>query len=160
MKKIIVIAIALIAMQSIAQQQGTPRANNPERGQRMNNLTPDEMAELQTKKMTLNLDLNASQQKEVYKLNLENATQRKTMMETYKANKASGSMGKPSKEDRLKMTNAKLDHQIAMKGKMKSILNADQYSKWEKLQQQMASREKGMRKGDAKNNGGRIQKQG
>ena len=160
MKKIIVIAIALISMQGIAQQQGNNRANNPERGQKMNSLTAEEMAELQTKKMTLNLDLNASQQKEVYKLNLENAKQRKTMMETYQANKGSGTMGQPSKENRLKMANTRLDNQIAMKGKMKSILNADQYIKWEKLQQKMASREKGMRSKDAKNNGGRKQKQG
>ena len=160
MKRLIVIAIALISMQGIAQQQGNARSNNSEKAQRMNDLTPEEMADLKTKKMTLNLDLNAAQQKEVYKLNLENATQKKTMMETYRAKKASGTMEKPSKEDRLKMTNAKLDRQIAMKGKMKSILNAQQFEKWEKLQQNMSNRDKGRRSGDGKNNGGKIQKQG
>lgn len=155
MKTLIAIAIALIYLQGIAQQQGNNRNNNTFRGQKMNTLTAEEMAELQTKKMTLNLDLNASQQKEVYTINLENATRRKTMMEANQAKKGSGTMGTPSKVNRLEMANFRLDNQIAMKGKMKSILNTDQYAKWEKIQQNMANREKGIRKQNANNNSGR-----
>jgi periplasmic protein CpxP/Spy len=160
MKKLIVIAIALISIQGIAQQEKKQRPNNQERSQRMNDLTPEEMANLQTKKMTLHLDLNEKQQKDIYKLNLENATKRKEMMATFKAKKQSGQMEKPSKEQRLAMANAKLDHQIAMKAKMKSILNADQLAKWEKAQAKMADRKKGMRKGDGKKQGERAPKQG
>ena len=160
MKKLIVIAIALITVQSFAQQPVKARANNPDKGQRMYNLSPEEAATLQTKKMVLSLDLNEKQQKDIYKINLENATKRQEMIEAFKTKRESGQMQKPSKEERLSMANAKLDHQIAMKGKMKSILNADQYAKWEKMQQRMASKEKGMRKDNANNHGKRPQKQG
>ena len=157
MKKLIIIAIALVSLQGIAQGQKKDRPNNQERTQRMDNLTPDEAANLQTKKMTLHLDLNDKQQKEIYKLNLENATKRQEMKAAYKAKKDSGEMQKPSKEQRLAMQNAKLDYQIAMKAKMKTILNADQFSKWEKMQAQMANRVKGMRKADGKKQGGQKQ---
>ena len=61
-------------------------------------------------------------------------------MEAHKALKESGNMQKPSKEDRLKMMNERLDNQIARKAKMKTILNADQYSKWEKDQENMQNK--------------------
>jgi protein CpxP len=158
MKRLLVIAIALISIQGIAQEARKERPNKQERSQKMNDLTPEEAATLQTKKMVLHLDLNEKQQKDIYQLNVENASQRKAMMETRKANKESGSMEKPSKEERLKMMNTKLDHQIAMKAKMKTILNAEQYSKWEETQEKMAHRKKGMRKGEGPKHGERTPK--
>ncbi|WP_445732069.1 hypothetical protein [Mariniflexile sp.] len=160
MKKLIAIAIVLISLQGIAQEERKARPNHQERAQKMQDLSPDEVATLQTKKMTLHLDLNEKQQKDVYKINLENATKRKDMMATMKAKQESGQMEKPSKEQRLAMQNAKLDHQIAMKAKMKSILNADQFAKWEKAQAKMASREKGMERSEGKKHGERTPKQG
>lgn len=159
MKKLIIIAIALITIQGIAQGEKKQRPNSQERSQKMNDLTPDETATLKTKKMTLHLDLNEKQQKDIYKINLENATKRKEMMATMKAKKESGQMEKPSKEQRLAMQNAKLDHQIATKAKMKSILNADQFAKWEQAQSKMANRKKGMKRGEGKKQGERTPKQ-
>lgn len=133
MKKLILIAIAFIGLQATAQQK-RQGLNSHERGQRMMNLSAEEMATLQTKKMTLHLDLNKSQQDDIYKINLENATLRKTFMEARKAKKEAGNAERPSKEERLKMMNAKLDHQIANKAKVKKILNEEQYTKWERGQ--------------------------
>lgn len=145
MKKLVIIALALFALQVTAQER--KRApQNKERGQKMMNLSAEEMATLQTKKMTLHLDLNESQQAKIHKLNLENATKRKAMMEARKAKKESGNTEKPSKEERLAMVNAKLDHQIAMKAKMKTILNDEQYAKWEKLQARRSQKNKGRNK--------------
>ncbi|MDO5979742.1 hypothetical protein [Flavivirga spongiicola] len=144
MKKLIVIAIALISIQAIAQ---TERRDRSERAQKMNNLSAEEMATLKTKKMTLFLDLNESQQKEVQKINLENATLRKTMMAQRKARRTNGTAQRPTKEERLKMENARLDHKIAMKAKMKNILNKEQYVKWEKAQLRMAAKRKDKYKG-------------
>jgi periplasmic protein CpxP/Spy len=152
MKKLIIIAIALISIQGIAQEERKERPNRKEMAQKMSDLTPEETASLRTKKMTLHLDLNKSQQAEVYKLNLENANMRKNMMETRKAKMQSGSMEKPTKEQRLAMENAKLDHQIAMKAKMKTILNNDQYVKWEKSLEKMAHKMDGMKKGEGRKN--------
>lgn len=133
MKKLVFIAIALIGLQALAQQEKKERPNR-ERAEEMMNLSAEELATLQTKKMTLHLDLNESQQAEIHKINLENATQRKAMMEARKAKKASGELTKPNQEERLAMKNAMLDHKIAMKAKMKKVLNEEQYAKWEKSQ--------------------------
>jgi hypothetical protein len=152
MKKVILIAIALVAIQVSAQEKN--QRPNQERGvrmEKMQDLSPEEMATLQTKKMTLHLDLNESQQREIQKLNLENATERKARMEAHKAKRESGSMEKPSKEERLKMMNEMLDHKIAMKAKMKEILNADQYAKWEQSQEKMEGRYKKMAMHDGMN---------
>lgn len=147
MKKVILIAIALVAIQVSAQERNErPNRERGARMEKMQDLTPEEMATLQTKKMTLQLDLNESQQRAVQKLNLQNATERKSRMKAHKAKKGSGTMEKPSKEERLKMMNEMLDHRIAMKAKMKSILNADQYTKWEQSQKKMERRHKKMSK--------------
>lgn len=141
MKKLIVIAIALIGLQVVAQDQKMERPNN-ERAHKMMDLSAEEIATLQTKKMTLHLDLSESQQAKIQKINLENATKRKAIMEARKAKKESGELKKPTQEERLKMKNTKLDHQIAMKAKMKDILNDEQYAKWEKSQMRMAMKGK------------------
>ncbi|WP_034041225.1 hypothetical protein [Wocania ichthyoenteri] len=149
MKKLVIIAVAFLALQATAQQK-KERPNNQERGQKMMNLSAEEMATLQTKKMTLHLDLNESQQAKIQKLNLENATKRKAMMEARKAKKESGNTEKPSKEQRLAMVNTKLDHQIAMKAKMRDILNEEQYAKWEKAQANRMNKSKNRKKGNGK----------
>jgi hypothetical protein len=41
---------------------------------------------------------------------------------------------------------------------MKTILNAEQYSKWEETQEKMAHRKKGMRKGEGPKHGERTPK--
>ncbi len=152
MKKIVFIALALVAIQVTAQDnKERPNRERGEKMERYQDYTPEEMANLQTKKMTLHLDLNESQQKEIKKLNLENANERKAIMEAHKAQKESGNMEKLSKEDRLKMMNDRLDHQIAMKGKMKKILNDDQFTKWEKSQEEMQHKQNRKHKEKGKN---------
>lgn len=140
MKKLILIAIAFIGMQAIAQDQPKEAPRNHNRNQKMMNLSAEEIATLQTKKMTLYLDLNDSQQAKIQKINLENATKRKEMIANFKAKKESGELKRPTDEERFKMENAKLDHKIAMKAKMKDILNEEQFAKWEKAQKRMAMR--------------------
>ena len=141
MKKLIIIAIALVTIQGIAQE-GKKEPIAKDKMHRMQDLTPEEAATLQTKRMTLHLDLTKSQQDEIYKINLDNATKRKEMMANWRAKKESGNMEKPTKEERLKRENARLDHQIAVKAKMKKILNEEQYAKWEKGQERMSRRGK------------------
>ena len=146
MKKVLLIAVAFLGLQATAQQQNRERPNR-ERMERMSDYTPEEMAELQTKKMTLHLDLTEAQQSKIYDINLTNAPVRKAKMTAMKAKKESGDFVKPTKEERLAMVNAKLDRQIEMKKKMKSILNDEQYAKWEIAQAKMSQRgKKGKRK--------------
>ncbi|MGB5419767.1 hypothetical protein [Algibacter sp.] len=136
MKKLIIIALALVSLQAIAQEGKKEKFNKGERADKMMNLSAEDIATNQTKKMTLHLDLTESQQKQIQKINLENATKRKEMMAERKARKESGEVKKPTPEERLKMDNARLDYKIAMKAKMKNILNEEQFAKWEKWQMQ------------------------
>lgn len=136
MKKLLLITLALISLEGIAQQR-MQHTEGKKVAPKAIILTPEESAGLQTKRMTLHLDLNESQQKEVYKLNLDNATKRLALREANKAKRASGSIEKPTKQDYLSRENAKLDNQIATKMKMNYILNSEQRAKWEKLQKEM-----------------------
>ncbi|MEP3836462.1 MAG: hypothetical protein ABJM36_02390 [Algibacter sp.] len=151
MKKLILVAVALFALQVSAQEDKNEKHNRGERGERgerMMNLSAEEMATFQTKKMTLALDLNNTQQAKIYKINLENANKRKEMMADHKAKKESGDAKKPTQKERLAMANARLDQKIAEKAKMKDILNNEQYAKWEKSQERMGN--KGKRNGERK----------
>ena len=155
MKKILIIAVALLALQVTAQEQQRERSNKQGKSLKMMDLSAEDAAALQTKKMTLHLDLNKSQQAEIKKINLENATKRKAMIAERKARKKSGEIQKPTQEQRLKMLNTKLDRKIAMKAKMKNILDKEQYAKWEKAQMQNTkngkNKKKGLKKGMHKN---------
>ena len=150
MKTLLIIAIALISFHGIAQER-KERPNREARHAMMKDLTPEEAAELRTKKMTLHLDLNADQQKKIFALNLENAKMRQSIMKAHKAQKEAGNMQKPSKEAMLKRQNNKLDHQIAMKAKMKNILDENQYAKWEKGLERMAANKNFKKKEGYKN---------
>lgn len=153
MKRLLIIALALISIQGFAQQDGKERSNNEKRMSRMSNLTPEESANLQTKRMTLYLDLNEKQQKEIYAINLENGHKRKSMMAANKTKRENGSKQRPTKQERLSMEHIRLDNQIAMKGKMKSILNDDQFDKWEKSQGKMNKSYKAIKNNDSRKRG-------
>ena len=144
MKRIFLIAIVFFTLNATAQQQKSQQkqGDRKERPQRMNkfkDFTPEEMAELKTKKMTLDFDLTESQKKDIYTLNLKEAQDRKQMMEERKNSqvqnegRGKGQKDMRSKEERFNMANNHLDKQIAHKKEMQRILNKDQFEKWEKV---------------------------
>jgi len=147
MKKLVFLALAFVTLQVTAQDAPKEfHKQGKDRIHRMADLTPEETATLQTKKMTLALDLSEDQQAKIQKMNLENAKERKARMEAHKAMKESNSFSTMSKEDKLKMKNERLDRQIAFKKQMKEILNAEQYKKWsENMEQQHHNRERKMK---------------
>lgn len=133
MKKVFLIAIALISLQANAQRPSM--ANKAEMmGSRMshiNDLSVDEIAEIQTKRMTFFLDLSPSQKNEVHKINLDIAKTRKEFMETFKNKKNNG---KPSSDELYKIMNRRLDKQIEVKNALKKILTEEQLTKWSEMQ--------------------------
>jgi len=139
MKKLFLIALALVTLQVSAQhkKEGHKKGDKMER---MNDYTPEQIAELQTKKMTLHLDLNEAQQQKVMALNLQNASDRKAMVEAKKQMTEKSDGQEMPKEDKLKMKNDMLDKQIAMKQKMKDILDEKQYAKWEEMMSKRGER--------------------
>ncbi|GGZ91513.1 hypothetical protein [Algibacter mikhailovii] len=148
MKKIILIAIAFLGLQAMAQE---PKKEGRKHHSKMiKDLSAEQIATLKTKKMVLFLDLNETQQGKIQAINLENATKRKAMMAEHKAKKENGTAEKPTNEERYAMAISKLDHKIAMKAKMKDILNKEQYTKWERAQMQIAKNENRKRHGSNK----------
>ncbi|WP_286913455.1 hypothetical protein [Flavobacterium sp. UBA4197] len=122
MKKLILAICLTATMFGFAQEKAT-------RGER-ERMTPEQQVQLQVKRMTLDLDLTAKQQKDVEKLLTEQSQKR----EAVKA--AQGDVKKNYKEmtsdERFAMQNKRMDEKIAFKGEMKKILNASQMEKWEK----------------------------
>lgn len=148
MKKMLIVIMTLVTLQVTAQEKKKEMRMEAqkERRQMMKDLTPEEMATLQTKKMTLHLDLTEAQQQKIKALNLEEAKLRKAKIEERTEMRKNSESNPFTKEDKLKMMNEQLDRQIERKQKMKSILNADQYEKWEASQGNMAERRQGQKK--------------
>ena len=139
MKKLVVLVVLMAGITAMAQK---PERERGHRGD-MKDMSPEQIATLQTKQMTLALDLTDAQQKEVQSLNLENAVKRSEKMNEMKARKESGEAKKLTSEERYAMKTAMLDHQIAQKEKMKKILNKEQYEKWEKMKKNREGNRKG-----------------
>ncbi|WP_318345239.1 hypothetical protein [Flagellimonas baculiformis] len=134
MKRLAVMVLLLTSLGAVAQKsEGQRFRKGPEM-----DLTAEQMATLQTKKMTLALDLTKAQQEKIMKLHLEEATSRKEKWEEMKAKRESGEWQKPTSEERFEMENARLDHQIALQTKMKEILDDEQYQSWKKMKKQKA----------------------
>ncbi|MCK0157937.1 hypothetical protein MWU65_12140 [Cellulophaga sp. F20128] len=154
MKKItFIMAVMLGIFMSSAQEhskeykernQKEHRKSNPDglkmRKAHMANFSPEQLATLQTKKMTLALDLTAAQQSKVQKLNEANAKLRQEKIKEFKAKKEDTQL---SSEERYKRASSILDHKIAQKQEMKKILSEDQYDTWLK---QNKGREHGAKK--------------
>ena len=132
MKKLLIVALALFALQVTAQEKNDDKKESrKERMEKRQDIDPVEMAKLKTKKMTLALDLTEEQQIKVEKINKKNAESRKAQMASRKALKDADK--KPTAEEKLKRENEKLDQQIATKKEMKNILTEEQYEKYSKM---------------------------
>ncbi|MDT0559078.1 hypothetical protein RM697_10485 [Ichthyenterobacterium sp. W332] len=127
MKKLIIIAIAFVSLQTIAQEHHNRRGDDT-RKEQFKDMNPEELAQLKTKHMTLRLDLDDSQQDKVYALLLEQTKARKEKAESLKGKEKK----ELSKDEKLKMANDRLDAQIAFKKEMKIVLNEEQYKKFER----------------------------
>lgn len=129
MKKVLVTTVLLIGMMGYSQRG--QHFDSEQRG--MKDMTPEQIAILKTKKMTLALDLSDAQQKDIQKINLENALERKALMLERKAKKEESEQSKPSADEHFDFQNERLDRMIAQKGKMKQILSEEQFQKWERI---------------------------
>ena len=96
-------------------------------------MTPEQLATLKTKKLTLALDLSVAQQQAIQKLTLEqielHRSKRTEMQEKRKAEPEA----RPSREERYQHQLNRLDEMIAHKANMKEVLTEAQFEKWEHL---------------------------
>ncbi|MFE3847948.1 hypothetical protein ACFX5D_08230 [Flavobacterium sp. LB3P45] len=128
MKKLIIATLLVVGMTSFAQDK--KEMGRHHRGE-MEKFTPEQQNQLMLKKMTLELDLNASQQKEMSKIISEKSAKREARIKEIKANEDSST--KPTSDEMFARKNRMLDEQIAMKERMKKILNPEQFKKWEDM---------------------------
>lgn len=121
-KSVIGALMALITIGAFAQ--------NEKRGFKSSEMTPEQIAELQTKKMTLGLELTEAQQNKVFDLNKEKAIERMEKRKRIETLREKGE--KPSNKNSFERKNARLDAQLAHQKEMKSILNDNQFETWKK----------------------------
>jgi len=119
MKKLILVATLAVSALTFAQ----------EKIQKNKKMTTEQRTELQVKKMTLDLDLDAKQQKDIKALLIEEDEKREKKMAEMKAKKEKGE--KPLTDEKFEIKNKILDNQIEHKAQMKKILRPEQFQKWE-----------------------------
>lgn len=127
MKKTLLIVLAIVSLSGAYAQERTTEKPRRER------MTLEQRNQLQLKRMTANLDLTPSQQKEMAVIIADQNSKREAKIAEIKANKEAKKQ--LTADERFKMENEKLDAQIEHKAKMKKILNKEQFEKWEKNQE-------------------------
>jgi periplasmic protein CpxP/Spy len=111
---------------------GTAQENQSKKRGATESMSMEQRNELHLKKMTLDLDLTVSQQKEIASLLSEKSKEREAKMTERKANKDAKKQLTP--DEKFAMKSKMLDEKIEMKAQMKKILNEKQMEKWESNQ--------------------------
>ena len=129
MKKVMMICLVLVSISLQAQSQGQSRSKHRKAiHEKMQELTPQQRAELKTKKLVLDLNLTKVQQSEIQKLNLEIEREREKMKPKKKK------LEELSNDEFFDRTSKMLDKKIATKKRLQSILTEEQFEKFQKSQ--------------------------
>ncbi|MBT8237533.1 MAG: hypothetical protein HKP24_04595 [Croceitalea sp.] len=146
MKKVVMGLMFLLTLSLMAQRP------HEQEGRRMakEKMTAEQVATLQTKKLTLALDLTEDQQKKVKQINLANAEFHESKMAERDAKNEEHDAKKPSTEERFNMQNERLERQLAEQKQMKQILTDEQYAQWRKLKMKRHERGKRKKKGEGR----------
>ena len=123
MKKIILALALVMGFSGIAQQN-----RHHSKKQVLKELSAEQVATLHTKKMTLALDLDESQQQQLFDINVAEAEYRKSKMAAREKRD-----GKSSADELFELQNERLDRQIAHQQQLKEILTDEQFQVWKKL---------------------------
>ncbi|WP_228519131.1 hypothetical protein [Flavobacterium sp. LC2016-12] len=123
MKKLFIAALLFVGIVSFAQDINLKPAHHQKE-----NLTPEQRNEKQLQKLTSELSLDKKQQEQVKQLLAE----RSAKAEKFKASRKDIKT-KPSDAEKEAFKKQMETEKAANDAKMKSILNADQYTKWTAL---------------------------
>ena len=124
-----VLALVMVGMTIFAQER-----NRKQQGNEMEQFTPEQRSQLQLKQMSLNLDLNDAQQKEMKVVIADMNTKREAHRTAMKAMREKAV--KPTTDERFTMKMKMLDEQIVIKKRMEKILNPKQFEKWTALKEE------------------------
>ena len=127
MRNIIGILVVVLLASTAINAQG--RKENNRKGV---NFTPEQTATLQTKRMTLRLDLDKNQQEAVYDLQKNKMLVRKAMRTAMLERKANGNT--PTSDELFQLKSSRLDRMQLHSDAMKEILTKEQFEKWENHQ--------------------------
>ncbi len=122
MKNLILVLALAFGMTAFAQER---KMGKEEREK----LTPQERVDLQVKRLTKELDLSTKQAEQVKTLMTKKSEIREAKKKEMDAIRATGT--KPTAEEREAMKTKMQDEVASLKKEMKTILTADQYTKWE-----------------------------
>lgn len=129
MKKLIIAALLFVGVASFAQDMDQkPARDHKEK------MTPEQRNEKHLKKMTSELNLDANQQAQIKQVLADRSAKAETFKEARKAKKDSNV--KPTAEEKAAFKKQMAEEVATNDAKMKSILNADQYSKWKSMQEE------------------------
>lgn len=125
MKKLAHVLLIAIAFSFTTQAQQQRKEKKPQ-------LSVEQHTDLALKRLTLALDLTEKQQSQIQPLIKAQTTKKMAMMEKRKEMRKNNT--KPTADEVYKMQAERLDDQIAMKNRMKTILNDSQFEKLEKME--------------------------
>lgn len=125
MKKLVIMAMVSLSISGIAQEKRNENNRN------QSEFTPKQKSELMVKKLTLELDLNAKQQKEMSDIITEQQLKREALRTDIKNKRAENK--KLTSDEKFVLKNQVLDEKIALKNQLKKILTPEQLAKWEKI---------------------------
>ncbi|MEP6929279.1 MAG: hypothetical protein ABI850_04670 [Flavobacterium sp.] len=129
MKKLFIAALLFVGVASFAQDMDQkPARDHKEK------MTPEQRNEKHLKKMTSELNLDANQQAQIKQVLADRSAKAETFKEARKAKKDSNV--KPTAEEKAAFKKQMAEEVATNDAKMKSILNADQYSKWKSMQEE------------------------
>ncbi|MWB95097.1 hypothetical protein GON26_12060 [Flavobacterium sp. GA093] len=131
MKKLFIAALLFVGIASFAQDGDMDQ--KPAREQR-ERLTPEQRNEKQLKKLTSELTLDAKQQEQVKQLLVERSAKAEKLRDARKEQKEKGT--KLTAEQKEAFKTQMLAEKEANDAKMKTILTADQYTKWKAIQEE------------------------
>jgi len=153
MRKILTLSLLLMTFGVMAQQ----KAHHGQMQKALKELSPEQRATLQSKKMVLALDLDTRQQQQVQTLLKKRFETRQKMRATHRET-ALDSSKRHTAEERYTFMNARLDQEIAFQQEMKNILTEPQFEQWKKRhdakrhaqhkQRRQHRQRKGMQKSD------------
>lgn len=143
MKNALILIAFIISFGSFAQKtEEMQKRQKMERSRIANNLSAEEMAALRTKELTLQLDLNESQQQSIKALLTDQISNRKGKMQNRPQKGFRKDSTNVSSQDYYKMRSERLDHQIEFQNKMKTILTDTQFDTWKSMNQQRRNKNK------------------
>ncbi len=125
MKNLLLLCFLALSLQVGAQSDADANIKRGAQNERMDNLSPDQRAELKAKKLALHLDLSDAQHKEVLQLSKKWEQNQEAMRKEMQSGK------EITKDQRFEHKSKMLDQEIEMKKQLKSILTEAQYAKFE-----------------------------